>query len=57
MFGNHLWEEVPDDSLFPNGHGLGLFIVCRAVVKLGGQIRVEISEAGTTFHLDIPSRA
>lgn len=37
-----------------NGHGLGLFIVRRAVVKLGGSIRVETSSQGTTFHLDLP---
>jgi two-component system C4-dicarboxylate transport sensor histidine kinase DctB len=37
-----------------NGHGLGLFIVRRAVVKLGGSIRVQTSSAGTTFHIDLP---
>ena len=37
-----------------NGHGLGLFLVRRAVVKLGGSIRVQTSPEGTTFHIDLP---
>ena len=37
-----------------NGHGLGLFIVRRAIVKLGGSIRVQTSSAGTAFTIDLP---
>ena len=37
-----------------NGHGLGLFIVRRAIVKLGGSIRVQTSSEGTTFTVDVP---
>jgi signal transduction histidine kinase len=36
------------------GHGLGLFIVRRAVGQLGGRIRLETSSTGTSICLDLP---
>ncbi len=37
-----------------DGHGIGLFIVRQNIRRLGGSIRVESSDAGTTFELRLP---
>ena len=39
-----------------HGHGLGLFVVRQAVLRLGGTIRVRTSPQGTTFRIELPAK-
>ena len=40
-----------------HGHGLGLFVVRQAVLRVGGLIRVRTSPRGTTFRIELPVTA
>jgi signal transduction histidine kinase len=50
----HLFRPYSAGVGSEDGHGLGLFIVRQTVRKLGGRIRIQTSEEGTTFDLEFP---
>jgi len=53
----HVFEMFYRATEFSEGSGIGLYIVKNAIIKMGGEIRLESTQyQGTKFHISLPNK-